>query len=300
MPKTLTAHLEDRGVVAVTGPDAGKLLHGLVTNDLALLENGSTAIHAALLTPQGKIIADFFVVKAEDGYLLEVTREKAAELAKRIGLYKLRANVEIRDVGEHYRVLAVWGESPPSHGATGKTLGFEDPRLPGLGLRILADATFAADISSATSGIGAGPADYHAHRIALGVPEGGKDYPFGDTFPHEALLDQLNGVSFTKGCFVGQEVVSRMEHRTAVRKRVVPVVGEAPLQSGADVKAGDVTIGTVGSVAGNRGLALVRLDRAAEFLAKGVGLAAGGVPVRIELPAFAKFALPVGETQDLP
>ncbi len=299
MPKTLTAHLEDRGVVAVTGPDAGKLLHGLVTNDLALLENGATAIHAALLTPQGKIIADFFVVKADDGYLLEVAREKAAELVKRIGLYKLRAKVEIKDVSADYRVLAVWGASPWSFGDAGRTVSFQDPRLAELGLRILAEATFAADISSATSGIGAGPADYHAHRIGLGVPEGGKDYPFGDAFPHEALLDQLNGVSFTKGCFVGQEVVSRMEHRGAVRKRVVPDRRRGAAPSRYRRQGGDVAIGTVGSVAGNRGLALVRLDRAAEFLAKGIGLAAGGVPVRIELPAFAKFALPVGETQDL-
>ena len=203
-------------------------------------------------------------------------------------------------MSEDYRILAVWGASPQSHGGPGKTVAFADPRLAGLGLRILADAKFAADISAATNGADARAEDYHAHRIALGVPEGGKDYPFGDTFPHEALLDQLNGASFTKGCFVGQEVVARMEHRTAVRKRVVPIVADAPLQSGADVKGGEVVIGAVGSVAGKRGLALVRLDRAADFLAKGIGLTAGGVPVRIELPAFATFALPVGETQDLP
>src|SRR5690606_12924518 len=116
-------------------------------------------------------------------------------------------------------------------------------------------------------------------RIALGVPEGGKDYVLGETFPHEADLDLLNGVSFTKGCFVGQEVVARMKHRGTVRKRVVPVEGEAPLVSGASVTAGGVEIGRVGSTAGTLGLALIRLDRAAETRARGEPLVAGGIAI---------------------
>ena len=130
------------------------------------------------------------------------------------------------------------------------------------------------------------------HRIALGVPEGGKDYVFGDTFPHEALFDQLNGVSFTKGCYVGQEVVSRMQHRATVRKRVVPVTGHENLPAGGiEIMAGDVAIGTLGSVSGRRGLALLRLDRAQEFKSRGVGLSAGGVAIDVEAPAFATFSL---------
>ena len=148
------------------------------------------------------------------------------------------------------------------------TVSFADPRLPALGSRILADARSARGKVAAADALDAAPEDYHAHRIALGVPEGGKDYVLGDTFPHEADLDQLGGVSFSKGCFVGQEVVSRMQNRGNVRKRVVPIEGEGPLASGAEVKVGAAAIGTVGSVAGRLALALLRLDRAAEAKAK--------------------------------
>jgi folate-binding protein YgfZ len=123
------------------------------------------------------------------------------------------------------------------------------------------------------------------------VPEGGKDYAFGETFPHEADLDQLGGVSFTKGCFVGQEVVSRMQNRASIRKRIVPVVGAAPLTTGAEVAAGAAVIGTIGSVAGTHGLALVRLDRAAEAAAKGDSLTAGGVAIALRRPDWATFEL---------
>ena len=133
-------------------------------------------------------------------------------------------------------------------------------------------------------------------RIRLGVPEGGRDYDFGDTFPHEALFDQLNGVDFTKGCYVGQEVVSRMQHRGTARKRIVPVEGEAPLPaSGTSIEAGGVPIGALGSVSGASGLALIRLDRAEEALARGKTLTAGGVKIALRRPSFARFAVPGAE-----
>jgi len=281
------AVLEDRGVVSVSGEDAGKLLQGIVTNDMDLLAT-QPAIHAALLTPQGKMLLEFFVVNASGGFLLETARDKTGDLVKRLSMYKLRAKVAIEDRSRECAVLAGWGA--PTAGSDAAGVVFPDPRLAALGQRRLVPRPIGSSEISATA------AEYHAHRIALGVPEGGKDYVPGDTFPHEALLDQLHGVSFTKGCYVGQEVVSRMEHRSTARKRVVPVVGTADLPSGpAAVKAGDVAIGALGSVAGHRGLALVRLDRAEEFAAKGVTLSAGGVPVRIELPAFARFSLAPAE-----
>jgi len=207
-------------------------------------------------------------------------------------MYKLRSKVVISDVSDDYRVLAVWGPAAGSPGEAAHAVSFSDPRLPGLGLRILAEKDFADDIAAATGALAASADHYHAHRIGLGVPEGGKDYAFGDTFPHEALFDQLSGVSFTKGCYVGQEVVSRMEHRRTSRKRVVPIVaGSALPGSGTEIKIGDVAIGTLGSTAGNRGLALLRIDRAAEAAAKGVPLTAAGIPVSIELPPFATFAI---------
>jgi tRNA-modifying protein YgfZ len=281
MMQAKIAVLPDRGVVRVAGEDAEKLLQGVVTNDMDLL-SVQPAMHAALLAPQGKILFEFFVAKAGEGtYLLETGRDQAAGLAKRLGMYKLRAKVTIEDVSSAFHVLALWGAAPDSPGATKGTVSFPDPRLPALGLRILAASEFAGDVASARNGVDVAAEDYHAHRIALGVPEAGKDYALGDTFPHEADMDRLNGVSFEKGCFVGQEVVSRMQHRALVRKRVVPVEGIGPgeLQSGAEIVIGAATIGKVGSVAGRRALAMLRLDRAAEAKAKGQPLTTGGIEI---------------------
>ena len=299
MSSAYIAPLADRGVVRVTGADAEKLLQGVITNDIDLLAS-QPAIHAALLTPQGKILFEFFVVKAADGFLLETARDKAAGLAKRLNLYKLRAKVAIADASEDYRVLAVWGDGAHSFGETTNAASFTDPRLTALGIRILAEARFAADISAATNGEEVTAEAYHAHRIALGVPEGGKDYPLGDAFPHEADLDQLHGVSFTKGCYVGQEVVSRMQNRATVRKRVVPIEGEAALESGAEIAVGEAVVGTVGSVTGRQALALLRLDRAAEAKAKGQLIRAGGVAVALRKPDWATFALAPEEAAEAP
>jgi folate-binding protein YgfZ len=308
------ALLADRGVVLVKGTDAGKLLQGLVTNDLELLsierpDRLPPAMHAGLLSPQGKILFDFFVVAplhrgmgpSKDLFWLETTKDNVAPLIKRLTLYKLRADVAIEDASEDYLVVALWGapaaeleaippvvfDASPSH--------FEDPRLSSLGMRWLVwrgleDKLLDAARRSAKL-VEVDAAEYHTHRVALGVPEGGKDYAFGDAFPHEADFDQLHGVSFTKGCFVGQEVVSRMQHRANVRKRVVPVEAEAELTPGSEVKAGAVTIGAIGSAAGARALALVRLDRAAEAKVKGEPLTAGGVAIRLSRPEWAKFEI---------
>ena len=289
------AVLADRGVVGVTGADAVKLLQSVVTNDMDLL-SARPAIHAALLTPQGKILFEFFVVKAPDGFWLEAAADKTADLAKRLTLYRLRAKVDIKDRSAEYRAFALWGGAPAALAGSAGTLVFPDPRLPALGLRGLAQAPLAPDFVSASRALEVPAQDYHAHRIALGVPEGGKDYTFGDAFPHDANLDQLHGVSFAKGCFVGQEVVSRMQNRSQARKRIVAIVGDAPLLAGAAITAGAAVIGTVGSVAGSEALALVRLDRAAEAAAKGTSLMAGGVTIALRKPDWAKFELAAAAT----
>ena len=286
--------LADRGVVGVTGADALKLLQGVITNDMELL-SVRPAIHAALLTPQGKILFEFFVVKAPDGFWLEAAADKTADLAKRLTLYRLRAKVDIKDRSAELRAFALWGGEPEALAGAAGTLVFPDPRLPALGLRGLApvplEVPLAPDLVAASRALEVPAQDYHAHRIALGVPEGGKDYSFGDAFPHDADLDQLHGVSFAKGCFVGQEVVSRMQNRSQVRKRIVAIVGDAPLLAGAEITAGAAVIGTVGSVAGKDALALVRLDRAAEAAAKGTPLMAGGVAIALHKPDWANFEL---------
>jgi len=276
--------LADRGVLRVTGADAHKLLQGVITNNLDKAQGGA-AIHAGLLSPQGKILFDFFVAADGDGFLIEAAKDRLAELAKRLGIYRLRAQVEIAEAPE-FTVAAAWGGAPNiPEGA----IAFADPRLAELGVRILLPAgASVADLGCAQ----AGEADYHALRIKLGVPESGRDYGLGDTFPHEALFDQLNGVDFKKGCFVGQEVVARMQHRGTTRKRVVPVEGDAPLTTGVEVKAGELPIGPIGSVDGVIGLALLRLDRAEEAASKGTPLTAGDVTITLHRPAFAQFDVP--------
>lgn len=289
---TQTAILLDRGVVSVTGPDAEKFLGGLITNEISLLHT-APALYAALLAPQGKILFDFLVVRTADGFLLDTARDRAGELARRLAMYKLRAAVEIRDVSADHEVGAVWDGAPAPPDTALGMLVYADPRLAALGQRVLARAGTTGVELAAALGVPEAPAErYHAFRIGLGVPEGGRDFVFGDTFPHEALLDQLNGVSFTKGCFVGQEVVSRMQHRTTVRKRVVTVAADEALPSAPlPVLAGTAEIGRLGSVAGTRGLALVRIDRVAEARRDGVPVTIGGVAVRAEVPAFATFRI---------
>jgi tRNA-modifying protein YgfZ len=291
-----TAKLPDRGVVSVTGPDAAKLLQGLITNDIASLEtkaddmhDKAAVAHAGLLSPQGKILFDFFCVRTLDGFVLDVVAEKAADLAKRLTMYKLRAAAEIAVVSDDYSVLALWGPDACSSGPTKGTIAFRDPRHADLGTRILAEARFATDIASATNGFKVSADVYHAHRIGLGIPEGGKDYNFGDAYPHEADFDLFNGVSFTKGCYVGQEVVARMQNKTVVRKRVAKVTGAGRLEAGQNVLFGEVPIGKVGSVDGVNGLAMLRLDRAVEVLEKGILLTAGGVPLSADSAALDRY-----------
>ncbi len=280
-----TVLLSDRAVVRVTGEAARNFLQGLITNQIDKATQGS-AIHTGLLTPQGKILVDFFVLPDGDGFLIELSKAKVADLLQRLTVYKLRTQVTFAEE-PLFKVAASWGTPPRlPQGA----IAFADPRLPELGLRIL----LPANADSGDLGCVLGTEDeYHARRIALGVPEGGRDYAFGDAFPHEAMFDQLNGVDFNKGCFVGQEVVSRMEHRGTARKRIVGVEGEGLLPpSGAEITAGNIPIGTLGSVAGSSGLALLRLDRAEEAKAAGSPLRAGEVTVALHIPAWARFKTP--------
>ena len=206
------ALLPDRGVVKVSGDDARGFLNGLVTTDMAKVTPGS-ARFAALLTPQGKIIVDFIIAEAapEDGggFFLDCPRALAPTLVEKLTFYKLRAKVEIQDLSPALGVMAFWD----GIGQSDDGLSYADPRLPALGTRSILPPDLAAEAAANLGAALAGHEAYEAHRIALGVPRGGEDFPYLNTFPHEADMDQLGGVDFDKGCYVGQEVVSRVEHR---------------------------------------------------------------------------------------
>jgi folate-binding protein YgfZ len=283
-----TAHialLKDRGVVSVTGEDARTFLDNLVTNDMDLLDR-QAAIHAGLLTPQGKILFAFTIVKRPDGFLLETARAAAPDLVKRLTLYRLRAKVTLNDLSASHATVVAWGGPTPD---VPLAVTFRDPRHPDLGWRLLMAPEMAVKLAAEDEG----EAAWHRHRIALGVPEAGLDYAPGDTFPHEADFDLFAGVSFTKGCFVGQEVVARMQHKTVVRKRIVRIEADRPLDTGAEVTVGEAVIGTVGTTAGAEALAMLRLDRAAEAREKGQALAAGGAAVMPDAAALERYAAAV-------
>jgi tRNA-modifying protein YgfZ len=286
------ATLPDRGVIRVAGDDARNFLHGLVSADIQKLSPG-IARFCALLTPQGKIIADFIVseVPAKDGggFFLDTPRTLVKPVIDKLNLYKLRSRLIVEDLLAVLGVLAAW----PAEGTTSIGLSYTDPRLPALGRRVMLPPQRAADAARELGATLVDAGEYEAHRISLGIPKGGLDFTYGDAFPHEADMDQLGGVDFAKGCYIGQEVVSRMEHRGIARSRAVPVryEGAAPA-SGSPVTAGQRQIGTMGSTAAGGGLALLRLDRVAEALSRGEALLAGGVPIRPIKPDWAGFAFP--------
>jgi len=270
------AYLSDRGVVRVEGEDAPDFLQGLTTNDVLGLSVGE-ARFAALLAPQGKILFDFFVLRAPGvpaAFLLDCPRALAADLARRLTIYKLRAKVAIRDESAALGVVADLSgtaDLPP------EALAYADPRAVTLGRRAILPRAAAEAIGEG------GLAAYEAARIAAGAPKGGVDFAYGDAFPHDADMDLFNGVDFKKGCYVGQEVVSRMKHRGEARKRVVKVrlSGPAP-EPGAPVADGALVVGALGGASGDRALALVRVDRVADALAADRPLTAAGVVLTLD------------------
>ncbi|MEA2928816.1 MAG: tRNA-modifying protein YgfZ, partial [Hyphomicrobiales bacterium] len=272
--------------------DARKFLNGLITADAEAV-TPQKPLFAALLTPQGKIMVDMIVAEApaEDGggFFLDCPRALALTLVQRFNFYKLRAKVIVEDLSEVLGVMAIWDGA----GETEYGLCYADPRLPALGLRCMLPRHRAAEAAADLGATLVETDAYEAHRIGLGIPRGGHDFQYNDTFPHEADMDQLNGVDFDKGCYVGQEVVSRVEHRGTARKRVVPVAFEFAPEIGVAIMAGDVTVGTMGSsMRGGRGLAMLRLDRVGEAIAAGQPLVAGGLALKAVKPAWARFPWP--------
>lgn len=260
------AHLSDRAVLEVTGPDAASFLQGLVTNDVTKVSPAGP-VWAALLSPQGKYLFDFLVFARPegDGFLLDAEAERADMLAKRLSMYRLRAKVEIAPRSD-LSVYAAWGEGPAPEGAVA------DPRLPALGHRWIAEGGLAATATAA---------DYDAHRLALGVPNGSRDIGIDKMLWLETNAAELNGVDFRKGCYVGQENTARMYHRSKVRKRLMPVRLSAPVGEDITLRTPDgKDAGELRSHANGRGIAFLRM----EYVEANAPLTLGGAPAEVVWP----------------
>jgi folate-binding protein YgfZ len=267
--------LSGRAFLRLSGKDAETFLQALITTNLPDLPEGEIR-PGALLTPQGKILFDFLIRRdGADALLIETTEDQRDTLLKRLTMYKLRAAVDLAVVGDGSVTIAWDGVEADA------------PR----------DMRFAVAGRDVSRRQGTGgsddPALYDTLRINAGIVESGRDYALSDAFPHDIILDLTGGLSFRKGCYVGQEVVSRMQHRGTARKRPVIVRSEAALPAtGTDLLAGGKPVGTLGSVSGTLGLAIVRIDRAADAMQSGTPITADGVPVTLELPAWTGLAFP--------
>ncbi|HEV7457832.1 MAG TPA: folate-binding protein [Roseococcus sp.] len=240
------AFLPERGVVEVTGADRVAFLQGLISNDVAAAD-GQAAVWAALLSPQGKWLADFLLVAEGEALLLDADRAQVPELVQRLSRFRLRSKVALRDASAEWHVHAAWGAVPPGEGLVRR-----DPRHPAAGWRVLSPTPLPTDASAE---------DYDRHRLAMGLPDGGRDMDAEKSVLLEAGFDELHGVSWTKGCYMGQELTARTKYRGLVKRRLVPVRVEGPLPArGTPVTREGAELGEMRSGRDGRGLALLRLE----------------------------------------
>jgi tRNA-modifying protein YgfZ len=258
--------LTSRAVIRIAGDGALAFLNKLLTVDLTL----SQAAYGALLSPQGKILHDVFVVPEGEVVWVDVSAAQAPDLLKRLMMYRLRAKLSIEWAKD--KAVAVGSQSG---------LSYIDPRLANMGHRAIVDAGLLPE--------GEG---YDALRFLHGLASSDQDIKSGDMFVHEANLDQLHGVSFTKGCYVGQEVVSRTQHRSTARNRILPVQFSDGVEAGADIHSGEIRVGTMLSSQDGKGVALIRLDRLTEVTAP---LLIGDVRITVAKPSWATFELNIPE-----
>ena len=281
-----TAHLRDRVTILIDGADAEHFLQNILTVDLDRLEKDE-ARPGALLSPQGKILFDFLISRrVENGFLLDCRKEQAQDFIRRLMLYRLRSKAEI-SLQDQLLVFASWESDSASSQSDSGWLA--DRRFPEGVLRRYGEA-MVTDASKE---------DFARLRIAHGVAESGPDFAPADAFPHDVLLDQNGGVGFQKGCYIGQEVVSRMQHRGTARRRVMIARAEADLpEAGTAVLAGERPIGALGGVFDRMGLAILRIDRVKVALDSGVPITAGGVALSLAIPDWANYTLPQASGTD--
>ncbi len=281
--------LPGRAVLRLAGPEARPFLQGLISNDVDRLAPGRP-LYAALLTPQGRYLFDFILVADGDAILVDVERERAPELRQRLLMYRLRSKVTIEEPEPGPAVLALFGPGLGAAPAGPGALSFLDPRLPELGLRIIVQEGEVSGLAQSLQLELAAPEAYERHRLRLGVPDGSRDL-----VPQKALLlesgfEELHGVSFDKGCFVGQELTARTKHRGLVKKRLFPVRVEGALpEPGTIIRAGGQEAGEMRSGLDDRALALLRLEPAEAAMRSGIELLAGASRIRPEMPGWMRL-----------
>lgn len=268
------AFLDDRAIIAISGPEARDFLQGLVTNDVTDGLAPGIGLYTALLSPQGKILFDFFVTEGEGALLLDCARESRDALLRKLKMYKLRAKIEI-EARDQLGVYSNLKGHPANRDVSyaDRAITFTDPRLTGMGQRSIgATAEMPAQLRGADV--------YHDMRLALGLPEG-RDFGSEKIFALDAGLEELHGVSFAKGCYIGQELTSRMKHRATARKRILMVAAQTDLPQTGALTRGGAEIGEILSSYGARAFALVRLDRLEETQGD---MAVAEIPVALTRP----------------
>jgi len=280
--------LADRALIRVSGPDAEHFLQNIVTADLSDLPERAVK-PCALLTPQGKILFDFLIARdGADTFLIDCRADVADDLSRRLMLYRLRAKAEISKLDQTPVTIEWDGDS--SRSGTDSSPSESDSTQAFRDLRFVEPTVWRRHGGAAGADT---PEDWDLLRIENGVAESGSDYQLSDAFPHDVLLDQNGGVGFRKGCYVGQEVVSRMQHRGTARRRVLVAHGDKPLPApGTEITANGRAIGSLGTVAGERALGIVRIDRVKDAIDAGVPILAGETEVTLTIPPHARFTFP--------
>ena len=286
MQRRLFSLLPHRSVIAVGGPDRVEFLQGLVSNDTTRVDP-QHAIWAALLTPQGRFLNDMFLVDDGSGtLLLETERDRAAALARKLSMYKLRSKVTVEDRSTALEVAVAWGAGIEALLPLDGVVAFVDPRLAELGVRVIGPAGSVAALLAA-KGLEAAPVEaWDERRLALGVPDGSRDLVVEKALLLENGFDELNGVDWKKGCYMGQELTARTKYRALIKKRLFPVRVEGALPPpGAPIHLGTEEVGEMRSGAGGRALALLRLDAARG----GQPLTAGDAKLVAEIPGWMRL-----------
>ncbi|MGE3623920.1 MAG: folate-binding protein YgfZ [Bdellovibrionales bacterium] len=275
--------LEMRGIVRLGGADRRGFLQGLISNDIESCRE-RRGIYAALLTPQGKFLHDLFIVENGDKFLIDCEAARVEDLIRRLGAYRLRAKIAIEDARAEYDVWAAWNAAEARDALSTTLPVYADPRMPELGWRAIARK------GEKPGGYVAG--DYDGHRLSLGIADGSRDLILEKSTLAEGNFDLLNGISWTKGCYVGQELTARMHYRALVKKRLFPVKIESGIpEFGTIMKFEGEDIGDMRSSAGDAGLALLNIDKAEAAMCDGIALACGTAKLRPWKPEWMKMGL---------